>query len=970
MKRKYIKRIVNIILSAAVAVLPFSISSKGRKPPYSVNGNTVSLPIARNEDIPPHILNVSAISDKIFRITAIPDGGGSIKPSLCVANSFPQGKIKVEHTDSTISVITLSAIATISISDGRVWFSDSNGKMILTESQHGRKFSPIVVDGTKGFTVSQGFDSSSENEGIYGLGQHQSNEINYKGRNEQLFQYNTKVSVPFVVSTGNYGILWDSYSLCRFGNKDDYSQLGDVFKLYDKYGVPGSLTGTYIPSKSGGKLLETRHDSIYFEHLQRGDLGHVVNLPRDFRFTGSNVVYEGEIEPLKDGLHEFILYYSGYQKVMMGDSVVVPERWRTSWNPNSYKFQVNLKKGVRMPVKIEWKPDGDVAYCGLRAYPPRSADERSGMSWWGEMQDGIDYYFIYGDNMDEVISGYRTLTGKAPVMPRWAMGYWQSREKYNTQEELLSTLTEFRKRDLPIDNIVLDWLHWPQDSWGSHEFDKKRFPDPKQMIDSVHSMNGHIMVSVWPKFYTTTDHYKEFDQNGWMYQLAVKDSIKDWVGKGYLGSFYDAYSPEARKLFWSQVNDHYVPLGVDAWWMDASEPNIRDCTDIQYRKDLMTPTALGSSTKYFNAYSLMNADAIYNGQRNTCPDKRVFLLTRSGFSGQQRFSTATWSGDIATRWEDMRAQISAGINFSMSGLPWWTMDIGGFCVERRYEQAQKEFDKTGVENEDLKEWRELNARWFQFGAFVPLFRSHGQFPRREPFNIAPEDHPAYESMSYYLNLRYSLMPYIYSLAGKIYLDDYTLMRGMAMDFPKDLNTRNLKDQYMFGPAFLVAPVAEYGARERAVYMPKGDTWYDFYTGKKISDGGETVKVDAPYGRMPLFVRGGSIVPVGEKIQYASEKPGGPIKLYVYAGRDGDFAIYEDENENYNYEKGYYSVIPVKYDDSKRCVTIGNRDGSFPGMINNRRFEVVLVDDKNPVGYDGCISGKIIEYSGNQMDVKF
>ncbi len=266
------------------------------------------------------------------------------------------------------------------------------------------------------------------------------------------------------------------------------------------------------------------------------------------------------------------------------------------------------------------------------------------------------------------------------------------------------------------------------------------------MVDCIHDMNGRVMITVWPKFYATTEHFKEFDENGWMYKLAIKDSIRDWVGPGYLGSFYDAYDPEARKLFWSQIHDHYYPLGIDAWWMDASEPNIRDCTDIQYRKDLITPTALGPSAKYFNAYALVNAEAIYNGQRGVDPDKRVFLLTRSGFAGQQRYSTATWSGDIATRWEDMEAQISAGLNFAVSGIPYWTMDIGGFCVEDRYVAAQKEFDKTGRENADLKEWRELNTRWYQFGAFAPLFRAHGQWPFREIYNIAPEGHPAYESM--------------------------------------------------------------------------------------------------------------------------------------------------------------------------------------------------------------------------------
>lgn len=354
-------------------------------------------------------------------------------------------------------------------------------------------------------------------------------------------------------------------------------------------------------------------------------------------------------------------------------------------------------------------------------------------------------------------------------------------------------MKEFRKRRIPIDNIVIDWLHWKQDAWGSHEFDPERFPDPKGMVHSIHSMNGRVMISVWPKFYVTTEHYKEFDEKGWMYRQAVKDSIRDWVGPGYLGSFYDAYDADARKLFWKQIQDHYYPLGIDAWWMDASEPNVRDCTDIQYRKDLSGPTALGPSAKFFNTYALMNAEAIYDGQRGIEPDKRVFLLTRSGFAGLQRYSTATWSGDIATRWEDMKAQISAGLNFAVSGIPYWTMDIGGFCVENRYVAGQQELNRTGRENADYKEWRELNARWYQFGAFCPLFRAHGQYPFREVWNIAPEGHPCYNSIVYYTKLRYNMMPYIYSLAGMTHFNDYTIMRPLVMDFTADASVNDVGD---------------------------------------------------------------------------------------------------------------------------------------------------------------------------------
>lgn len=648
--------------------------------------------------------------------------------------------------------------------------------------------------------------------------------------------------------------------------------------------------------------------------------------------------------------------------------MLVPERWRTAWNPNSYKFTANLPTGKRIPLRIEWKPDGGESYCGLRVLTPVTDKEQNKLSLFSEMGNEIDYYFIYGNSMDEVISGYRTLTGKAQIMPKWAMGFWQSREKYNTRRELLDVLYEFRRRRIPLDNIVIDWNHWPENAWGSHEFDLKRFPDPKGMVDSIHALNAKIMISVWPKFYTNTGHFKEFEEKGWMYMQSVRDSLRDWVGPGYRYGFYDAYDPEARKLFWKQMQDHYCPLGIDAWWMDASEPNVRDCTDMQYRKALCGPTALGPSTQYFNAYALMNAEAIYDGQRKMDPDRRVFLLTRSGFAGLQRYSTATWSGDIATRWEDMKAQISAGLNFAMSGIPYWTMDIGGFCVERRYEKAQREWNRTKKENADYKEWRELNARWYQFGAFCPLYRSHGQFPYREIWNIAPEGHPAYQSMVYYTRLRYRMIPYIYSLAGMTHFNDYTIMRALVMDFGKDKNVLDISDQFMFGPALMACPVYTYKARQRKVYFPDGNGWYDFYTGKYIT-GGQTLTVDAPYEQIPLYVRSGAILPYGPDLQYTGEKTASEIILYVYTGQDGAFTLYEDENENYNYEKGQYSMIPFKYDEATRSLTIGKRQGEFSGMLKERTFRIVTVSPTQMQAFDPDASGKTITYNGGKQTIR-
>ncbi len=922
--------------------------------------SSVTVKVQKQEEDGPRMVRLEIMGEKLIRVSATPERRFADPQSLVTVPLAERPSFDVVRSGDTVTVWTSALRANVLVTTGEVWFTDKDGGMILREEIGGGKtFEPVEVEGTRGWTYRQVFESP-EDEAFYGLGQHQSDEFNYKGKNEQLYQYNTKVSVPFIVSNKGYGVLMDSYSMMRFGNPEDYSQLSEVFTLYDKDGVEGGLTGTYVPAE--GETLVRTEPQLYFEYLVAPEMAKVVNLPEGFRFYGSDVTYEGMLEAPESGNYQFILYYAGYVTVEIDGGTVVPERWRTAWNPNSYKFTCHLEKGEKTPVRITWKPDGDVSYLGLRAYGLTDAAQQAKHSWWSEMSKQMDWYFIAGDDMDEVISGYRTLTGKAPVMPKWAMGYWQSRERYKTSTEMIEALEGFRKRNIPIDNIVMDWSHWEEDAWGSHEFDPARFPDPKAMVDSIHAMNGRMMISVWPKFYMGTEHYNEFNDNGWMYNRANEDGVRDWIGQGYLYGFYDAYSPEARRLFWNQMYEHYYPLGIDAWWMDASEPNVRDCTDMDYRKALCGPTALGSSTEFFNAYALVNAEAIYDGQRGADPDRRVFLLTRNGFAGLQRYSTATWSGDIATRWEDMKAQISAGLNFAISGIPYWTMDIGGFCVENRYVAGQNLYNETGKENADHKEWRELNTRWFQFGAFCPLYRAHGQYPFREPWEIAPEGHPAYESILYYSNLRYRLMPYIYSLAGMTWFEDYTIMRPLVMDFMDDPDVTDIGDTYMFGPAFMAAPVYEYGARSREVYFPECEGWYDFYT-SRFMKGGVTAKVDAPYERMPLYVRAGSIVPFGPQMQWSDEKPADVIDLYIYKGADGSFTLYEDENVNYNYEKGLYAMIDFNYDDSEGTLKIGERRGEFPGMLKSRTFNVI------PVSRSGKGKAQSVRYEGTETVVK-
>ena len=979
------------------------------------NGNSLTI---RPDGGQARVIRLEIINDQIIRVRAtskeqLPDK----LASLMIVPQTSKAKGTIADEGATMVVKTARVKAVVEKSTGSLTFYDSEGKQLLHEATDGKQFWDFTVPerelGIKGgkqptqqqrhgLTWRMLFDSTND-EAFYGLGQHQSEQFNLKGKNEDLFQYNTKVSIPFVVSNKNYGLLWDAYSYCRFGNPEDYQQLGNVFKIYDKQGREGHLTGTYTDSK--GKTLVRNEDSIYYEYdcpetseiARLTEHGGIKNLPKNFRLNGAKVVYEGFIEAPADKQYQFMLYYAGYIKVYIDGKEVVAERWRTAWNPNAYRFNRMMQKGKRQQLRIEWQPDGDVSYCGLRVAKPNQDQRR--LSVWCEMAQDMDYYFIAGENLDQVISGYRTLTGRASLYPKWALGFWQSRERYKTQDELLGTLAEFRKRHIPIDNIVQDWNYWPEDQWGSHEFEASRYPNPQQMIDSVHQMHGRFMISVWPKFYVNTDNYKELNKHGWMYNQSPTDGIRDWVGPGYQNAFYDAYDPEARKLFWRQMDEKlYTGLAkssngilsnsklLDAWWMDASEPNVRDCTPMWYRKALCGPTALGTSTEFFNAYALMNAQAIYEGQRGTWKQivnskssnrqlgeaPRVFLLTRSGFAGLQRYSTATWSGDIGTRWEDMRAQMSAGLSYSLSGVPFWGMDQGGFCVENRYVKAQQQYDRTGIENEDLKEWRELQTRWNQFGAFIPLFRAHGQWPLREIWNIVPDSHPAYQSFVYYDQLRYHLMPYLYSLAGWAHFKDYTLMRALVMDFNGDKMVNNIADQWMLGPALMACPVGYYKARNRSVYFPKQCGWYDLYTGEKIVDGNLSSRrlvVEAPYERIPVFVREGAIIPFGPAMEWSDEKKADLINLYVYAGQDGSFQLYEDEGTNYNYEKGQYATIDIQYDDAARTVSFAARKGQFKGMLKKRRFNIVLVtkDAPKPLDLDHP-AGKLVEYTGKALSV--
>jgi alpha-D-xyloside xylohydrolase len=897
-------------------------------------------------------VKVQFYSESIVRVVKWPAGGTPEKLSLSVIQKdIPKLDVRFAEDEAGVTLSSGQVKLTISKSDGSIQYLDSAGRVLLME--HGRPaFAPThIAREEKAYSIEQDFALSAD-EGVYGLGQQQLGVMNYRGHTVKIVQANTKAVTPVLVSTAGYGIFWDNYSKTIF---DD----------------------------STGKT-----------------------------------------------------------------------------------------------------------------------------SFWSEVADNVDYYFFYGPTIDQEIAGYRQLTGHAPMYGRWAYGYWQSKEHYATRDELLGIAQEYRKRRIPIDNIVQDWNYWGNnDNWGGMIFDTTKYPRPKEMIDELHNENFHLMVSIWAGLGPSSEIYKDMDKRGYLFPTV------GWAGFKY----FDVYNPTATDLYWKYASEGLFSKGVDAWWMDSTEPDIvnaltQDSEEYEMKRE--KDNHLGTFARYLNTYSLMDTDAVYNNQRKETDRKRVYILTRSTFAGQQRAAATTWSGDIGSSWEVYKRQIAAGLNHSMAGIPYWTFDIGGYSLGCQ----------GGVFMNGGKDpaYQEFYTRMFQFGAFSPIFRSHGSETPREIYEYG-EYVPVLEKFD---NLRYRLLPYIYSLGWQVTNSSYTIMRGLPMDFTADRKTYSIDDQYMFGPAIMVSPVTSYmyhrppedstlvtaehfktadgkpglraqyfcdedfknlchediepdidlywytgwasfihdpkfsirwegklipsetgsyrfnlksfgqrrvyldgkeiphnyesmesytvpveltagkeydikfettnaslGAframlywktpsihakeavvesreKTRSVYLPAGSSWIDFWTGEKL-DGGRTIVADAPIEKMPLMVRAGSIVPMGPLVQYAAEKPADPIELRIYSGADGSFTLYEDENDNYDYEKGVYATIGFHWDDAKHQLTIDARKGQFPGMLETRRFNVVVVRKSHGSGVEATDNpDKAIMYKGERETIDF
>lgn len=615
-------------------------------------------------------------------------------------------------------------------------------------------------------------------------------------------------------------------------------------------------------------------------------------------------------------------------------------------------------------------------------------DNEQETSFRSEVGDCIDYYFMYGGSADGVIAEVRALTGDVPMMPLWSYGFMQSKERYKSQEETVGVVKKYRELGIPLDCIIQDWQYWGHNYlWNAMDFQNPTFSRPKDMIDEVHTLNARMMISIWSSFGPATKPYRALDKEGLLFDIETwpQSGVDGWPPNMEYPSgvrVYDAYSPKARDIYWEHLNKGIFQLGMDGWWMDSTEPDHFNHKESDFDRQ----TSLGSYRSVRNAYPLVSVGGVYDHQRALTQDKRVIILTRSGFLGQQRYGSNVWSGDVQSSWDMFRKQITAGLNFSLTGMPHWNSDLGGFFAGS--------YNTSWGDNSATRNpmYQELYVRWLQFGVFCPMMRSHGADVPREFYWYGKKGEPVYDALVDAVKLRYTLLPYIYSTSWDVTHNRSTFMRALFMDFLGDKQTWNINNAYMFGKAFLVAPVlhAQYTpevhqkklkenegwdrnnketakapvltdftqTKSMEVYLPADTRWYNYWTNEAI-EGGQKLTVSTTLNRIPLFVRAGSIVPYGPEVQYTSEKKWDNLTLCIYPGNNGSFTLYEDEGDNYNYENGAYTEIPMNWDNASRILTIGARKGEYNGMLQKRQFIVKTIDGNS----------KTVTYTGKRIKVK-
>ncbi len=841
------------------------------------NGNKVRISVSGCN------LEVSALSANALRVRVQKNGEFTEQPELIytAADTLPITLEKKQGADGdiVISPKSFSSKQIISLTvdgkNGNLSFF-SNGKELLQSNVN----KLVVPDAGQAGKAEITFDAP-ENEYIFGLGQFQDDVLNLRNQPRRLIQVNTQASVPMIYSSRGYGLLWHNYSRTDFNP-------ADISITLSRTGVGGSRT-VDVTTDAGGRR-ERRQDNML----------------------------HGTFEVPADGEYAFELdcgQTMSRQHILSIDGKSVVDQ-RNMWLPPVVGFRVNLTKGQHT-VDIT-NVANDRTSLKMRA-------DQNTTVFRSDKAPGIDFT-VFAGRADEVTSTFRKLSGKVPMLPQYAFGYWHCRERYHNQNELVSTLKEFRDKKIPVDIIVQDWQWWDDGLWNSMHFDSKRYPDPVKMNKDIHDMNARLMLSVWSK--TGRDRRNQFANEMQEAQGFIGNS--EWI---------DFTKKEAVELYWKYFIERLVSTGVDSWWLDAVEPE----NDALHGAKI----AMGDGDTYRNIYPLMVNLASDRNLRKAMPNQRALVLTRCVFAGQQRLGDVLWSGDVGSTWNDFRTQVKSGLNTTISGIPYWTTDAGGFF-------------RPGNQYND-KAYHHRLIRWFEFATFCPIQRVHGYTSDTEPWRYGAEVETVFRK---FLDLRYRMLPYVYSLAGATTQKDYTMMRPLVMDFPQDRKALEQETEYMFGPAFLVAPVVTEEAdknAKQAVYLPEDKApWYNF-ADSKPSKGGQTVTVDAPLDVIPLFIRGGSILPLGETMQYTGEKKPDNLEIRIYPGQDGTFTLYEDNGIDYSYEKGAFTTIDFSWNDNAKKLNIAKRSGKFDGMLESRTFRAVLVT-----------TGETIEvkYDGSEKSVSF
>ncbi|MGB8029917.1 MAG: glycoside hydrolase family 31 protein [Terracidiphilus sp.] len=816
------------------------------------------------------VLRIDVCSDRIIHVIASPIR--KIPPGMVPAVIHPcnDNDFKVVSDKSMVAIHTAALQISVDRETGALGFLSADGKPILSEpADGGRTLTPATIDGTPAFHVQQEF-LSSQDEALYGLGQHQEGFFNLRNTPVRLLQANTNISIPVVLSTNGYGLLWNNASLTDFNPADQ----------------PIAV----------------------------------------------NAAGEGSFHTGAAGEYGFLLGGNERARLRLsvGDKTILDIE--NMWVPDFAGAKIALQADTQ--YKISAQTGGNTQ---LFVRPPSNITE-----FRSDAGGAVDYYFFYGPELNRVMEEYRQMTGAAPLLPRWAYGFWQCRERYSSQQQILDTADEFRNRKIPVDVMVQDWQYWGKHGWNAMRFDESHYPDPAALMSSLHSRNLHMAISVWPKFGPETAIAHEMENA----HLLLTKEAKTGEPGGAIdpGLLMDFFNPKAQKAFWSDIDRNLFSSGLDGWWLDASEPEGDPLKD--------DATFLGPGRFIRNAYPLYETTAVYQGQRATTDRKRVVILTRSAFAGQQRNSAISWSGDVSANWETLRRQIPAGLAFSMSGMPYWTTDIGGFF--------------RPVDQYTSAAYHELLIRWLEFGTFCPIFRIHGYQSKTEMWNYGPE---VEKILAQYDELRYRLMPYIYSTAWGVTSHGETVMQALPFVYPNELALRDVDDEFLFGNSLLISPVTRPNATSRSVVLPAGNNWVDFWSGR-IYHGGETIVADAPLDQIPILVKEGSIVPMGPVVQSTAEAED-PLEIRVFGGNEADFLLYEDTGDSYAYEHGARATIHLHWDDRRNMLSIGDRAGAFQGMPNKQTFRIVLVKEEHGIGFGSeSAPDRTVTYAGHRMAIAF